>query len=392
MQKLKDIIGTSPRWLRGLLVGALVAVSVGVWYEFFSSSPVVELSPAEHATRTCQTIHTSGHLPDLNQPSRILLGSEILTPPPEMQRSIQHWIDIFHAPRYRDRLRSYFVRIGRVEPLVEEFFPPAGVPTELQFLAVIESGGNPQAVSSARAVGIWQFMSYTGRDWGLKVSHYHDQRRDPVASTRAAAQYLSDLHRDFGSWPLALAAYNGGPNRLRRIQHRQPGLSFWEVVQSPHLPAETRKYVPKFFAALLIGRQPQRYGMGRILPAPARAFEETKVPPASRLRIIAQSAGISLTRLRHYNPHFPRDLSAVGDSAHIRLPSDHMQQFVRRYREVADSLKVGVITHQVRPRETLGRIAHQYGTSIQALMEANGSPNPQRLQIGQEIQVPRLAE
>lgn len=370
------------------LIGLAGVLLLG-WWSAHLQAPVRELTHEERITRTCRSSLPPSRLPDLNHPARIRLGNRILTPPPDWQDEIRHWIEVFRSPRHRSRLRGYFERVGRYRGLIEEFFPSAGVPLDIQFLAVIESGGNPEAVSRARAVGVWQFMSYTGREWGLEVSTYHDQRRDPVASTRAAARYLARLHQQFGNWPLALAAYNGGPNRLRRLIHRHGASDPWQLLASPRLPRETRAYVPKFLAALLIGRQPQRYGMGRLWPDPPRSYQTVTVPPASRLSLVAQTAGISLRRLKAYNPHFPRSLATPQDSAHIRLPPEAFQRFQQRYAQIVDSLPAPFVVHRVQPRETLSRIALRYGTTVQKLMAINEAPeDPRHLQAGQRLQVP----
>jgi soluble lytic murein transglycosylase-like protein len=149
-------------------------------------------------------------------------------------------------------IQTYLTRSARYKKMIERALTEAGLPKGLAYLPVIESGYSMTMTSRAGARGMWQFMSETAREYGLRVDWWVDERADPERSTRAAAQYIKDLYRNFNDWPLALAAYNGGPGRIRRALAETGGTTFWDLCEAGAIPKETRGYVPTFYATLLI--------------------------------------------------------------------------------------------------------------------------------------------
>ena len=164
----------------------------------------------------------------------------------------------------RGSLASALLRSRQYVPRISAILLEDGLPPELAYLPLIESGFQPQAISRAGAVGLWQLLASTGRHYGLRIDRHIDERRDPIKSTRAAARYLKDLHEAFGDWHLALAAYNSGEHALSRLLARSPSVSFWELRMSGHLHAETADFVPKFLAAVQIAESPEAHGFNTV--------------------------------------------------------------------------------------------------------------------------------
>lgn len=224
----------------------------------------------------------------------------------------------------RRSLEAALGRMSAYEPLVRGELRQRGVPQELRYLAVIESEYQPRARSRAGAVGLWQFMPGTAELYGLEVSDYVDERRDPVASTRAAVRYLDDLHREFGSWHLALAAYNAGSPRVWRLLQRYAGggagreLQYWRI--RPYLPGETRGYVPRFLAAMTVAERAREFGLA---PRAARplAFREVWVAGGTSLAEVAAARGLAAEEVVALNLHLVRRMTPPGRPWRVRLPA-----------------------------------------------------------------------
>jgi len=234
---------------------------------------------------------------------------------PRVERHIQY----FRTSK-RDHFDQWLVRLNHYKPLVEKIFAQFQLPTDLIFLSLVESGFNPKAYSRARAAGPWQFMKGTGRHYGLRVDSYVDERRDPIKSTIAAARYLRDLYDIFGTWPLAMAAYNAGERKIQRALRKAKAETFWEIAQTRYIRRETREYVPRFMAAAIIARNPDRYGFDEG-PSDFHEFEEIIVTRPLHLRAIAAATDVSYAELRRLNPELRRDVTPPGDPAyHLKVP------------------------------------------------------------------------
>lgn len=304
---------------------------------------------------------------------------------------VQFWIDYFLADRNRDRFANYLVRMGRYEEMIRSKLRERGMPEDLIYLALIESGFTPSATSRAKAVGIWQFMAGTARGYRLEISHYVDERRDPVKSTDAALDYLADLYEKFGSWYLAAAGYNGGGNRVERLLRRHAGGErgadslFWTI--SEYLPSETRNYVPKMIAAAIIAKRRDRFGFGDVVPAEPEAYDVVTVPDATGLDVIAEAAGVDVKVIEQLNPQFLRGATPPGRKAEVRIPAGHAPRFADAYAKIPPSRRVRVVEHRVQKGETLSHIARRYGTSVAALMAANRISDPRSLRAGRILVV-----
>ncbi len=248
--------------------------------------------------------------------SGILLGAPGAADiPVVLNGPVQSYLRHFaHSQNFRIQLS----RSGRYVPMMRRILQEQGLPQDLVWLALVESGFSPWARSPAEAVGPWQFIEGTARRYGLKVNKWVDERRDPEKSTRAAARYLKDLYRQFGCWYLAAAGYNAGEHRVEGAVGRNGEPNFWALAQKGLLPRETCNYVPQFIAAALIARNPGKYGFTEVAYQRPWAFERVKVPGGTDLRWFAQSLDLDYEALKELNPEL-KLRQAPGDVAEYIL-------------------------------------------------------------------------
>ena len=251
---------------------------------------------------------------------------------------VKFWLDYFTG-RGKERFQRYLNRGERLRDVVQSTLEESGVPNELYYLAMIESGFVTHAYSHARALGVWQFIRATGRRYGLEANYYIDERRDPIHATEAAIKYLTDLYNAFLSWELAIASYNSGELRVLRAIMDGKTRDYWEMSEQRLLPKETRNYVPKFIAANLIGRNPEKYGF----IDPVQIQKETypsvvavEVPSPVRLSTIAKTAKVPLSELKEVNPHLRRGTTPPSRKAYeIWVPAN----WVNAVQSVTSQLK-----------------------------------------------------
>jgi membrane-bound lytic murein transglycosylase D len=237
---------------------------------------------------------------------------------------VDYWVKRFQTDRRTD-IVTYLERMGRYQPLISEALAEREMPQDLVYLAMIESGFDPKAYSHARASGIWQFISETGKRYGLDINRAVDERNDPVKATDAALRYLGDLHARFGSWYLAAAAYNSGENRvariLREVTGRKKGTDedYYRIWN--RLPRETRDYVPLMVAAARIGKDPVAYGFDELEVHDPWTFAEVVAKPATPLKTLAKQAGTSIAALKALNPHLKMDRTRNDEPMVVRVPA-----------------------------------------------------------------------
>ncbi|HET6229092.1 MAG TPA: transglycosylase SLT domain-containing protein [Longimicrobiaceae bacterium] len=250
---------------------------------------------------------------------------------------VQRFIDLFSG-KQQDRMALYLKRSGRYEGMIRTKLRARGMPEDLLYLSMIESGFNPTARSSAQAVGLWQFMGETGRNYGLRVDQYVDERRDPEKSTDAALRYLSDLHAQFDSWYLAAAAYNSGENRISRVMKEETGsekgdeTSFWRIRH--RLPAETREYVPLMLAAALVGKEPEKYGLADVSRWLPVETETVKVPGGTGLAVVAEAVGVQGRDVAKLNPSLVKAMTPPGKPFDVRIPVGRSGEFAANFERV----------------------------------------------------------
>jgi membrane-bound lytic murein transglycosylase D len=246
-------------------------------------------------------------------------GATTYNIPVVIDPTVQSHIHFFNTS-IRSRFEQWLVRLSRYRPLVENIFAEFNLPSDLVYLSLVESGFNPYAYSRAKATGPWQFMHGTGKLYGLRIDHYVDERRDPIKSTVAAARYLRDLYDLFGTWPLAMAAYNAGEGKVMRALHKAQVETFSDISKTQLIRLETKQYVPRIMAATVIARNLDQYGFSQEPVAP-HEFEEVVVNRALHFRAIANATGIPYEELRLLNPELRRDATPPADLAYrLKVP------------------------------------------------------------------------
>jgi membrane-bound lytic murein transglycosylase D len=258
-------------------------------------------------------------------------------------------------------------------------------------LAMIESGLSPVAVSWAKAVGMWQFIDGTGSLYGLHNNWWFDERRDPIAATKAAAHYLHDLHNQLGDWHLALAAYNAGINRVREAEAEAHSTNFWDL--RPFLPKETQNYVPLYIAATLISLDPARYGFTNITYEAPLKFDTVHVHEAIDLNALAKAAGVSELEVKELNPELlqpstpPVELCS-SDGYCLRIPAGTATNFYDRLAAIPTAERRPWLVHTVTRGESMRSIARMYGIPTEQLAEYNDMTSSERVRKGEKLRVP----
>ena len=303
----------------------------------------------------------------------------------EAHHRVRFYVEGFCGPM-RDFFQRALARSGKYRSMMADILRNEGLPEKLVYLALIESGFSTHAYSRARALGPWQFMRGTALQYGLTINSWLDERRDPVLSTRAAAAYLKDLHEKFGEWFLAAAAYNAGEGRVGTALQRSKTNDFWLLRQQrKHLNIETRDYVPKFVAAALIGREPERYGFEEISYEAPLEYDEVTVHAPLRLETVARLANTGLDIIRELNPALLRNFTPPTEGGFtLRLPVGSEADFLAAYEQLAGAEKIKLSLHKVKKGELLARIAKKYNVTAKQLVKENGLKS-WRLRPGQEL-------
>ena len=308
-----------------------------------------------------------------------------ISPRVEAHHRVRFYVEGFCGPM-RDFFERALARSGKYRAMMAEILRSEGLPEKLVYLALIESGFSTHAYSRAHALGPWQFMRATALQYGLTINSWLDERRDPVLSTRAAAAYLKDLHEKFGEWFLAAAAYNAGEGRVGTALQRSNTNDYWLLRQErKHLKLETRDYVPKFVAAALIARQPERYGFEEISYEAPMEYEEVTINQPLRLETVARLANTEVDIIKELNPALLRNFTPPVDEAfRVRLPVGSQADFLAGYEQLAGPDKIKLSIHRVKKGELLARIAKKYKVAAKQLAKENGLKS-WRVRPGQEL-------
>jgi len=300
------------------------------------------------------------------------------------------YLNFFQTPRGRAIVERGLQRAGKYRDMISRILREEGMPQDLIYLAQAESAFIPHAVSKARAVGLWQFMSYTGRDYGLHTSWWVDDRRDPEQSTRAAARHLRDLYAEFNDWLLAMAAYNTGAGGVERAIQRTGYADFWELYDRNVLPKETRNYVPIIIALALIAKDAQRYGIN-VQPEEPLRTDRVKPGAAIDLRLVAETIDTSVETLKNLNPHLLRMVTPSDPEFEMHLPEGTAEHFFAEIAEIPEDKRVLWRRHRVESGETLTSIAKKYRVTAAAVAEANNLEAKAALPEGEKLIIPASA-
>lgn len=303
------------------------------------------------------------------------------------RREVKKALERFITPE-RDFFEKGLNNAAIYLPLVLDIFSRYNLPEELVYLPVIESAYSVRATSPAGAVGIWQFVPTTARWYRLRMDFWVDERRDPIKSTEQAARHLKDLYGFYGSWELALAAYNAGMGAVN-LAVKQGGTSdYWKLCDMKLLKRETRDYVPRFLAAAHIAMNPSSYGFSPSSTMAYSEYETLLVEHPIDLTVFSREASIQLKTLLFLNPELIRMMTPIGRSYQLRVPQDRYAEALQVYFRLPREELIGVKTYTVRYGDTLGKIAQQHGTSTSLLQLINNINNPKRLHAGRTILVP----
>jgi len=310
---------------------------------------------------------------------------------------VDFWVERFTTDGDMEKkFRGFLARAGRYEEMIRESLRRRGMPEDLLYLAMIESGFQPHAYSPAAASGLWQFIAETGKRYGLRVDGEVDERNDPEEATRAALDYLEELHERFGSWYLAAAAYNTGENRVGRIMREETGsekgtdADYYRIWD--RLPRETRDYVPLMIAAARISKDRDRYGFGDVEPESPLQYDVVVTDAGFTLQTVSEVSGADVGELKLLNPHLRNGRLPGNERFALRLPAGTGKAFEENWPKAVAERKAGSIvaestrSYKVRRGDNLTRIARRHGMSVRELRRTNGLRND-RIYAGQVLRI-----
>lgn len=297
------------------------------------------------------------------------------------------FVNFFQTPRGRDIVETGLRRAGRYRDMISRVLREEGLPQDLIYLAQAESAFQPLALSRAGARGIWQFVSYRGRQYGLQRTWWVDERQDPEKATRAAAQHLRDLYSMFGDWYLAMAAYNCGPGNVQKAIERTGYADFWELYKRNVLPRETKNYVPIIVALTLIAKDAAHYGIQADPEAPPPT-DIVKPGRAIDLRLVAETIDVDVETLRALNPSLLRSVTPADPAFELRLPAGSADKFFAEIADIPADKWVSWRRHRVEAGETLTSIAKKYRITPAAIAAANNMDRAEGLNAGEKLIIP----
>lgn len=304
---------------------------------------------------------------------------------------VQQWVERLTRTDQKYFQRSLY-RFDTVRPKMEEIFQNNGLPTDLVYLCLVESGGNPNAVSSAGATGYWQFMSGTARRYGLRINTWIDERRDLEKSTLAAARYLKHLHSLFDDWLLASAAYNAGEGTITRLMRRHPEIDgFWDISENMSIKRETLAYVPKFTASLVIGKNREQYGINitEFDQYEHPSYEYVTINTFTYLDEIAEVIGVPESHMQRLNTELIRGCTPPNFREYdLKVPPGTSDKVTAYLCEIHEP-HVEYVTHTIKAGDTLSHLARTYASSVKGIAQTNRIASNAILTIGKELIIPK---
>ena len=307
--------------------------------------------------------------------------------PLTLNGAVIRYIHYFTTAGRQELIRS-FQRAGRYDAMMERIFRQEGVPQELIYLAQAESDFHNHSISDKGARGIWQFMSSRGAEYGLKHNWWVDERQDPVLSTWAAARHLKSLHREFGDWYLAMAAYDAGPGTILAAVQRTGYADFWQLYRRDVLPQETRHYVPIILAIALIAKNAAPYGLTGIRPDPPLRMDTIRLNAPMDLRLAAECANTSLREMRRLNPDLLRLTTPNLPGFELHVPAGREEAFAAALRRIPADKRVVWRYHRVRKGESLRELARRYHVLLRQLAAVNNLNARRELPVGARLIIP----
>ena len=301
---------------------------------------------------------------------------------------VEHFIQYFQTTA-RNRFSSWLARSEKYIPFMRNLLKENGLPEDLVYMALIESGFNPYAYSRSKASGPWQFIYLTGKRYGLRSNWWIDERRDPEKSTIAAAKYLKDLYDMFECWYLAAAGYNAGERKIVTAMQRYQTEDFWELTKYRYLKQETKDYVPQMIAAALIAKDPEKYGFVGIEYEEPLRYEKVKVPEVTDLRLIARACEVTFDEIRELNPELSRWCTPPDfPDYEIKIPFGKKELFLKNFGILHSGVKFQFKTHVVKKGDTFSKIARLYRIDVEPILEINRLNKKSRLSAGTNLLIP----
>ena len=307
---------------------------------------------------------------------------------PVAAKAVDRNISLF-TERIKERFTLWLKRSGKYLELMKDILKAYNIPEDVAFLPLIESGFNPNAYSVARAVGPWQFIAATARRYGLKIDWWRDERKDPVKSTEAAANYLKDLYELFGSWNLAMAAYNAGEGKILRALNRSKSDDYWALLNTRYIRTETKEYVPRFIAAKLIATDPHTYGFIDQEYHPPLTYDEVIVDEPIDLETAAACAQTTLKTILELNPELRRWSTPPNVPVYtLRIPSGKKDKFEENLSGIPEEERFSISTYTVKKGDTLKKISRKTGFPVHVILELNDDKGLKSLKAGERIYLP----
>lgn len=303
-------------------------------------------------------------------------------------KAIEKNITLF-KDRIKKRFSVWLERSAKYIEIMQDILKEKGMPEELVFLPIVESGFNLNAYSPARAVGPWQFIASTAKRYGLVIDWWRDERKDPVKSTHAAAEYLNDLYQMFGSWKLALAAYNAGEGKIMKAIKKTGTEDYWALLHTKQIRNETKEYVPRYIAASMIATTPEEYGFQHLAYHEPLEYDEVTLNSPVDIEVIAKCAGATVEEIRELNPELRRWSTPPNVPNYtIRIPAGSKDIFIENLNEIPEEERFSIDTYRVKKGDNLKKIAKKAGVPVNGILAMNSMAGIERLKIGEEIKIP----
>ncbi|MFO7760703.1 MAG: LysM peptidoglycan-binding domain-containing protein [Thermodesulfobacteriota bacterium] len=307
--------------------------------------------------------------------------------PVTINHQVKKYISLFQQD-WKPTFKKWLERSSRYLPLIEEKLDQSDLPLDLAYLPLIESGYSLTAYSRSHAAGLWQFIESTARHYGLQINSYIDERRNPLKSTDAAIRYLSDLYEEFGDWQLAVAAYNTGRYKIIKGIRRYNSKDFWELAEKNYLYNETKEYVPKLIAAIVIAKNPEKYGFNNLNYASPFAYDTIKVKPWTSLHKISLACDTDLKKIKELNRDLKRQLAPPGNKPYeIKIPAGTKKLASRNLPRIHAIIHTRYKTHVAQKDETLSEVCRRYNLNKTTVLKANNLKSA-RLKKNQRLRIP----
>ena len=350
-----------------------------------SSQKILTVPQQSSETVLAQDVSTYGNIQDANTDSPLGISYKSNE---KALNAIEKNITLF-TERLKERFSIWLERSARYIDTMKGVLKDRGVPEDLVFLPIVESGFNLNAYSPARAVGPWQFIASTAKRYGLVIDWWRDERKDPVKATRAAADYLADLYGMFGSWKLALAAYNAGEGRIGRAIKSANTTDFWHLRTAQKIPKETQEYVPRYIATTLIATNPEDYGFYNLNYHIPLIYEEVVIKSPVDIEILAMCAETTVPEIRELNPELRRWSTPPNVKEYIvKIPFGKKDIFIKNLESIPVEKRFSINTYTVKKGDTFKKIAKNTGVPVNVIIAMNSLSGIEKLRAGDSIKIP----